>query len=198
MTIKNKIKILREMTGSGVLDCKNAIMLSNFKYNEAIKIVREKELIKIYKILSNPTKENVISNYCHHNSSLGVLLKLSCQTDFVAKNQKFLDLGYYLAKQIAILKDTKYLSFLMVPKKILSLESLYYNKEKKAIIQKNNINLTILKLKFIAYNLKPKILLKQPAMFKEEINIENYIVNHIAIFGENIRLNKFIKYSSKE
>lgn len=197
MAIKNKIKILREMTGCGVLDCKNVIILSNSKYNDAIKIIREKELVKIYKILSNPTLENTISNYCHHNSSLAVLLELSCQTDFVAKNKKFIDLGYNLAKQIAVLKDIKYLSFLMIPKQILSLESLNYNKEKNFIIQKNNINLIVLKLKTIAFNIKPEILLKQPAKFEEEVNIENYIANHISIFGENICLKRFIKYSSK-
>lgn len=200
MAIKNKIKILREITGAGVLDCKNAILLSNLKFNEAIKIIRKKDLVKTYKILANSTKENIISNYCHHNSSLGVLLKISCQTDFVAKNKKFQDLGCSLAKQIAVLKEVEYLSFFEVPKPILISETLSCDPKKLNCTQNiiNNINFAFLKLQNIAYNIKPKILLKQSLVFQKELNIENYIINYIAIFGENISIKKFIRYSSKE
>ena len=198
MTIKTKIKILREMTGAGILDCKNAIMLSNSNFNEAIRIIKDKEFIKIYKILVNSTNENIIFNYYHHNFSLGVLLELSCQTDFVAKNKKLQNLGYCLVKQIALLSDVKYLSFFIIPKADIILEILKYNIKQEFFTKNNNIDLTVLKLKSIALNIKPKILLKQSLFFESELNIENYIVNFIAIFGENIRLKKFTRYASKE
>lgn len=198
MTIKTKIKILREITKAGILDCKNAIILSKSDFNRAIKVIKDKEFLKIHKIFVNLTNENIISNYYHYNSSLGVLLELSCQTDFVAKNKKFQNLGYCLAKQISLLRDVKYLSFFAIPKNIIIAETLNCNKKQLIFSKKNNMSLTTFKLKNIIFNLKPYILLKQSLFFEDELNIENYIINCMALFGENVRLKKFIKYTSIE
>lgn len=95
-----KIKKLRSATKRGLLECKKALLKAEGDLEEAQKILEAE--VKEGKIASKPgaKKEGHIASYIHHKGRIGVLLKLTCQTDFVAKNPDFRDLAHELAMQV--------------------------------------------------------------------------------------------------
>ena len=85
------VKDLRDKTGAGMMDCKNALVESNGDLEGAIDNLRKSGVAKAEKIGTRDTKEGIIYSYIHAGGSLGVLLELNCETDFVAKNKDFLN-----------------------------------------------------------------------------------------------------------
>ena len=95
------IKELRERTGAGMLDCKKALQENGGNIEKSMDFLREKGLAKAAKRGDKETKEGRIVSYIHSNGKIGVLLELNCETDFVAKNESFEELGKELCLQIA-------------------------------------------------------------------------------------------------
>lgn len=188
MVNKKQIKILREITGAGVLDCKNVILKVNSNFNNAINLLKKNKIEIAKKKLQNKLNEGVISSYIHHGSNIGVMIEIGCQTDFVARNKNFQELAYNLATQIALSTYIKYISLIEIPKKIFIIEN------KNCLVNSSNIESSINKFNKILNELNPNILLKQIYSNDETLNIENYLLNNISIFGENIKIKRFIKY----
>ena len=92
------VKKLREQTGAGMLDCKNALKESNGDINEAVKILREKGLAAAAKRSARATEEGKI--FTKITDSKAVILELTCETDFVARNENFVGLGNSLADAV--------------------------------------------------------------------------------------------------
>ena len=86
------VKELREKTGVGMMDCKKALQATEGNMEEAIKYLREKGISKAAKKAERATKEGRVHAYIHGNGSIGVLLEVNCETDFVAQNDMFIDL----------------------------------------------------------------------------------------------------------
>lgn len=95
------IKKLREKTGAGIADCREALEKANGKMDEAIKILRRKGIEKAAKKEGREVKAGSVFSYVHHNGKIGVLVSLACETDFVAKTDDFQTLGKELTLQIA-------------------------------------------------------------------------------------------------
>jgi len=85
------VKDLRELTGAGPLDCKNALTEFNGDAEKAANYLREKGLAKAAKKAGRSTNDGIVYAYIHHNNRVGVLLELNCETDFVAKPTGFAD-----------------------------------------------------------------------------------------------------------
>ena len=81
-----QIKLLREQTGAGMLNCKNALTETNGDFEKAVNFLRQKGLASAEKKLSRSTKQGMIASYIHTGAKLGVLLELNFETDFVARN----------------------------------------------------------------------------------------------------------------
>lgn len=94
------VKKLREMTGAGIMDSKNALEDANGDIDEAIKIIKERGLIKADKISGRKLGAGLVDAYIH-NDRVGVLIHVSCETDFVARSELFKDLVHNIAMQIA-------------------------------------------------------------------------------------------------
>lgn len=92
---------LREKTGCGMMDCKQALVEANGDEEKAVAKLREKGIVTALKKATRTTKEGLIFSYLHPGSKLGVLLELNCETDFVAKTDDFQNLGKELTMQIA-------------------------------------------------------------------------------------------------
>lgn len=97
----NAVKVLREKTGAGMMDCKKALVESNGNEEKAIAYLREKGLAKAAKKAGRATSQGIVGSYVHNNGKLGVMVELKCETDFVAKNEKFQAFAKDLAMQIA-------------------------------------------------------------------------------------------------
>jgi len=100
MTDKQNIVTLREETGAGVLDCKNALEEAGGDLDNARKIIAKKGYSKAQKKSERATDAGVLETYSH-NGRIAVMLDLRCETDFVAKNKEFRELAHNIAMQIA-------------------------------------------------------------------------------------------------
>jgi len=116
------IKDLRERTGAGMLDCKKALQENGGNIEKAMDFLREKGLAKAAKRGDKETKEGKVISYIHANGKIGVLLELNCETDFVAKNEAFDELGKEICLQIAAASPL-YINKESVPAEIIEKES---------------------------------------------------------------------------
>ena len=99
------VKQLREMTGAGMLECKKALEEAQGDIEKAKEILRIRGLAKAEKKASRETKEGIVQTYVSEDRKVGVILELNCETDFVARNEQFVELSLNLAKHIASLKE---------------------------------------------------------------------------------------------
>ena len=186
------IKELRERTGAGMLDCKKALQENGGNIEKSMDFLREKGLAKAAKRGDKETKEGRIVSYIHSNGKIGVLLELNCETDFVAKNESFEELGRELCLQIAA-SAPQYITKESVPADIIEKES------------------SILKSQLIEQGKKPEqidkiipgklnsfytevCLLEQIHIKDNKKIIREMISEFIAKFGENITIGKFTRY----
>jgi len=100
MSSMELIKKLRESTGSGIVDCKKALSENNNDVDAAVKWLREKGILKAQKKQDRETNEGVVSFYNNSSNTNFTVCKIKCETDFVAKNNDFLDFAQTLSKSI--------------------------------------------------------------------------------------------------
>lgn len=192
----DKIKELREITGLGVIDCKKALEQANGDIKDAKIILKKKGMKIAEKKSSRPTKEGVIDSYIHYNNKLGAVVEVSCETDFVSKNEQFLEFVHDIAMHIAatnplfIDRDKISKRFINDKKKIFIKEAIEEG-ESKEIAKK------IAEQKMEEFY-KNKCLLEQNFIKNEEITIKELIDNTIARIGENIKINRFVRFSFGE
>jgi elongation factor Ts len=100
-TTAEKVRDLREKTGAGVMDCKEALAASGEDLERAVDFLRKKGLAAASKRAHREARDGVVSAYIHAGSKLGVLIEVNCETDFVARTEQFQDLVKGLAMQVA-------------------------------------------------------------------------------------------------
>lgn len=110
------MKELREKSGAGMMDCKKALSESNGDMEAAIEILRKKGIAGAEKKAGRLASEGAIASYIHTGSRLGVLLEVNCETDFVAREDKFKNLVEDLCLQIAANTEVEYVSINDIPK----------------------------------------------------------------------------------
>jgi elongation factor Ts len=101
MASTDDVKRLREETGAGMLDCKKALDETNGDFDRAKESLRKKGFESAAKRAERATAEGVVQSYIHHNSRLGVLVELNCESDFVARTDDFRKLAQQIALHIA-------------------------------------------------------------------------------------------------
>ena len=101
MASAEDIKKLRELTGSGMMDCKKALIENGGDIEKSVEFLRKKGLAKAGKRMSRQTGMGRIFSYIHGGGTLGVLLQLNCETDFVARTEDFASLGKEICMQVA-------------------------------------------------------------------------------------------------
>jgi len=186
------IKELRERTGAGMLDCKKALQENGGSIEKAVDFLREKGLAKAAKRGDKETKEGRVISYIHSNGKIGVLLELNCETDFVAKNDAFEELGREICLQIAA-SNPLYINKESVPSEIVEKESsilktqLLEQEKKPEQIEK------IIPGKLNSYY-SEVCLLDQVFIKENKKTIQELIQEFIAKFGENITVGRFTRY----
>jgi len=95
------VKTLRQRTGAGINDCRNALIESTGDFEQAIDILRTRGQAQAAKRAGAEAREGVVQSYIHAGNKIGVLVEVDCQTDFVARTEKFIDLARDVALQIA-------------------------------------------------------------------------------------------------
>lgn len=167
------IKELRELTSCGVIECKKALEESNGDIQKAKQFLQKRGLELAAKKGSRSAKEGRIEAYIHQGSKIGVMVEVNCETDFVAQNADFAKFSRDVAMHIAAV-NPKYLSVADVPE-----EELAEQKDQKDYI-------------------KQVCLLEQPFVKDPKMTIGQYTTNLIASIGENIFVNRFVRYKVNE
>ena len=124
------VKELREKTNAGMMDCKKALQEADGDMSTAFDLLRKRGLDIAAKKSSRATKEGVIGSYIHSNGKIGVLVEVSCETDFVAKNEEFKEFVKDLTLQVAS-AFPQYLSREEVPEEVIAKEKEIYSEQVK-------------------------------------------------------------------
>ena len=188
-----QIKLLREKTGAGMLNCKNALNEHNGDFEKAIEFLRKKGLASAEKKSSRSTKQGIITSYIHTGSKIGILLELNCETDFVARRIEFQNLGKNLAMQIAASETVNYISTKDIPQKVWDSETRIESEKDDLKNKPDNIRESIVKGR-VEKTLKTYTLLNQACIRDQDITVEEFIKNHVSLLGENIQLTRFCKF----
>lgn len=196
MVTPEQVKELRGKTGAGVMDCKKALVEANGDMEKAIVILREKGLAKAAKKQSRSATEGIIESYIHGNGRIGVLVEVNCETDFVARNEEFKILAKDIAMQVAA-SNPKYLSREDVPdeviekeREILRAQALNEGKPEKIVDKIIDGRIE----KFFEEN----CLLEQAFIRDPDKKVSQYIMEKIAVIGENITVSRFVRFERGE
>lgn len=176
----DKIKTLRGMTGAGLMNCKEALKLKNGSLDDAVQYLKEKGLAIANKKSSRLAKEGRIESYIHHNSRIGVLVEINCETDFVAQTDELKVFAKEIALQVAASDGLRYV-----------------NREDLTEEQLNSLKLDIGpndSEKAINEKLKECFLLEQTSIKHSSQTIKDRLQETIAKLGENIKIARFIRY----
>jgi elongation factor Ts len=189
----DQIKLLREKTGAGMLNCKNALVETKGDFEKALNLLRQKGLASAEKKLSRTTKQGIVTSYIHTGAKIGVLLELNCETDFVARRVEFQNLAKTLAMQIASGNAINYINIQSIPKEIWDAEMEIEKLREDVKNKPENIRESIVKGR-VEKTLKTFTLLNQSCIRDPDLTVEEYIKNHVSLLGENIQVNRFSKY----
>ncbi|MDR1104677.1 MAG: translation elongation factor Ts [Endomicrobium sp.] len=189
---------LREMTGAGIMDCRNALKESNNNVENACQWLREKGMASAVKKAGRAAKQGLVHSYIHGNGTLGVLVEVNCETDFVAKTEDFQALVKEIAMQIAAVSPT-YVSREQVPESILNAEKEIYKAQLKEEGKPEKVWDKIIEGKIEKFY--RQICLYDQIYMRDtsgKETIKDLVTKAIAKIGENIVIKRFARFKLGE
>lgn len=181
---------LRELTGAGMMDAKRALEENGGDIEKAVDALRKSGAAKAAKKAERVTAEGRIFSYTH-GSKLAVLVELMCETDFVARNEKFVELGQDLAMHIAA-SAPQYVSRDQVPADVVEREKAIYREQLTAEGKPADIVEKIIDGKLNKFY-EDICLLDQKFIKDEDKTISQLMSEKIASIGENMRIGRFVR-----
>ncbi|MBQ3261312.1 elongation factor Ts [Candidatus Saccharibacteria bacterium] len=180
-----QIKKLKELSGVGLTDAKNALVEANGDFDKALEAMRKKGLTKAEKRGNRETREGLVDSYVH-DGRIAAIVEVNCETSFVAKTDEFKTLAHQIAMQVASMSPL-YVSEADIPEdvraaKMKELEENFKGPEK----MKDQILGGQMKKAFA-----DKVLLSQPYILDDSKTVEAFIKEAIAKTGENITVRQF-------
>ena len=190
------VKTLRERTGAGMMDCKKALMETGGDLEKAVDHLRKTGVAKAEKKGQRSTKEGLVFSYIHHGGKLGVLLELNCETDFVAKTEGFNELAHNLAMQIAATNPSS-ISRDDMDSTILNREKDIFIDQAKESNKPDNIIDKIVEGKIEKFYAE-SCLIEQQYIKDSERKVSDLLTGAVSTLGENIVINRFVRYAIGE
>ena len=190
------VKQLRDKTGAGMMDCKNALKESNGDLEGAIDYLRKSGAAKAEKKGSRATKEGLVYSYIHAGGRLGVMIEVNCETDFVAKTDGFIELSHNLAMQIAATNPIS-LDKNSVPDDIIAKEKEIYTEQAKSSGKPNNIIEKMVEGRLSKF-FQENCLMEQAYIKDSDKKVTDLMTETIATLGENITISKFKRFAVGE
>ncbi|ABB37933.1 translation elongation factor Ts [Oleidesulfovibrio alaskensis G20] len=186
------VKELREKTAAGMMDCKKALQECDGDEAKAVDWLRQKGLSKAAKKADRATSEGLIGSYIHSNGKIGVMVELKCETDFVARNEQFIELAKNLAMQIAATNPVA-VDENGVDAELIERERAVYREKALAEGKPENIVEKIVDGAIKKYY-KEVCLLEQPFIRDDKKVIRDLLNDTIATLGENITVGRFCRF----
>jgi elongation factor Ts len=190
------VKELREKTGAGMMDCKNALVDAKGDGEQAIVILRKKGLASAQKKAARIAAEGMIGHYIHAGGKLGVLVEVNCETDFAARGEDFLVLVKDIAMHIAA-QNPSYVRREDVPAEVLEKEKEIYKDQARASGKPANIIDKIAEGKLESYY-EMACLYDQKFVKDPNISVKDLINNAVGKIGENIQVRRFARFKTGE
>ncbi|XP_074280937.1 polyprotein of EF-Ts, chloroplastic [Silene latifolia] len=190
------VKQLRDETGAGMMDCKKALAETGGDIAKAQEYLRKKGLASADKKSSRTTAEGRIGSYIH-DSRIGVLIEVNCETDFVSRGDIFRELVEDLAMQVAAYPQVEYLSTEDVPKEIVEKETKIEMQKEDLLSKPEQFRSKIVEGR-VNKRLGDLALLEQPYIKDDKVAVKDWVKQTIATIGENIKVRRFIRYNLGE
>ena len=190
------VKNLREKPGAGMMDCKKALVETAGDIEKAIDFLRKSGISKAEKKGERTAKEGLVFSYIHHGGRLGVLLELNCETDFVAKTDGFSDLANNISMQIAATNPLS-ISRDEIDQSVLDRDKEIFADQAKESGKPDNIIDKIVEGKVEKY-FSESCLLEQQYIKDPDRKVFDLITESVATLGENIVINRFIRFAIGE
>jgi elongation factor Ts len=192
------VKELRQQTGAGMMDCKKALQEAGGDHDKAVEILRVKMGSKIGKLADREAAEGTVQSYIHATGKVGVLVEVDCNTDFVARNEDFVDFARDVALHVAASPTVRYVSEDEVPQEAKDAETRVF--EQQAADKPENVRPRIVEGMLKKW-LGEVVLLNQEhvnADKHESKTIEQLRADLSAKTGENVVVRRFARFAVGE
>ena len=190
------VKELRERTGVGMMDCKKALMECNGDIEKSIEYLRKKGIATAQKRGGRSTSEGQIQSYIHAGGKIGVLVEINCETDFTGKNDDFTEFVKNVAMHIAASNPIA-VNREGIPEDIINKEKEIYETQAKESGKPENVIQKIVEGKINKF-FSETTLLGQQYVKNPDITIQDLVNEMIAKTGENIVINRFVRFQLGE
>ena len=192
----SSVKALRDKTGAGMMDCKKALTECTGDEEKAVAWLREKGLSKAQKRAGRATSEGVIGSYIHSNGKLGVMVEIKCETDFVARSERFLEFAKNVAMQIAAANPVC-VTPEEVPADLLAKEKEIFKHQAMEEGKPEAIAEKIVEGRVKKFY-KEICLLEQPFIKDDKVSIKDLLNELVGVLGENVQIGRFTRMALGE
>ncbi len=195
------VKKLREMSGAGMMDCKQALEEAEGDLDKAYTVLRERGVAKAVKKAGRTTGQGLVEAYLHRLGDdfppqVGVLIEVNCETDFVAKGQDFRKLAKELALQVAA-TNPRWVSREDIPDEVLVAERVVYEVKAQQDGKPENVIPKIVEGQVEAF-IKENCLIEQPHWRDPKTTVRELIAENISKLQENIAVRRFARFNVRE
>jgi len=190
------VKKLREKTGVGLMDCKEALKQSKGDMEKAIEFLREKGLAKLQKRMGKVASEGIIASYIHTGGKVGTIVEVNCETDFVANTKEFQEFAKDIAMQITA-SVPLYVKREDVPADVIEKEKNIYRKQALESGKPEKIIDKIAEGKLEKFY-QEVCLIEQSFIKNPDITVKELLEELIVKMGEKILVNRFIRFQLGE
>jgi elongation factor Ts len=187
------VKKLRDETGAGMMNCKQALIENDGDFEKAIEYLKLKGMASADKKASRNTNEGLIYSYIHTGSKLGILIEINCETDFVARREEFSDVAKNVAMQIASNPEIMFVSSEEIPSSAADSARLFESAKEDLKNKPEEIKNKIVEGR-VEKTLKKQVLLEQEYIRDPNITVNQYIKQVVGILGENIKVARFTRF----
>jgi elongation factor Ts len=190
------VKELRQLTGAGMMDCKNALVECDGDMGKAKEMLREKGLAAAAKKASRVASEGVVDSYIHLGGKIGVLVEVNCETDFVARNDDFKAFVRDICLQVAA-ANPLYLSKDDVPEDVIEEEKNFLKKQALNEGKPEKIVDKIVTGRISKYY-EENCLLEQRFVKDMDKKIKDLVTEKVSQIKENINIRRFVRFEMGE
>ena len=190
------IKELRAATSAGMMDCRKALEEAGGDFQKAVDWLREKGMATAAKRADREASQGVVELYSHGCGRVGVMVEVNCESDFVARSDKFRELAHELALQIAA-SAPRYLKVEDIPAEVFDHEAEIARARAKEEGKPENIHEKIVQGRLEKF--KDEVVLSRQAYIRDEsITVEKLILQTVAAIGENVVVRRFQRWELGE
>jgi elongation factor Ts len=188
-----QVKQLRDITGAGMMDCKKALQDSDGDIDKAVELLRQKGLASAAKRAGRTADQGLIQSYIHFNNTVGVLVEVNCETDFVANTDEFGQLAKDIALHIASPSAPQYVTREEIPAEVADHERSIFEAQAREMGKPDNVIPNIVEGKMKAFY-EQTVLVDQKYVKDDTKTIQQLLDEMGAKVGEKVAVRRFARY----